>query len=1008
MKKALILLISLIIPALCMAQNLSMTSDGELTYVSNDLDGKLNFPVMDRNNKQCALIKVTVINELKNPLTLSVGTTLEVVKTDYRTDGEVWFYIPTEVKNLEFRCKSYPPVKIPVTARLTPGGVYRITITANSTGTYVESAVVTSNYLKINVNPINAVFSIGRTQEYEISSKILTDGNFSMRLDYGEYYYKIEHEFYETKTGTLTVSSDATPLSIDLTPAYSYLNINTVPDGATVSVDGRYIGTSPVRISSKMKKGEVTIRAQKDLYYPEEITFSVPGDTLLHTATINLKPQFGTVTCTCEDSEAELWIDNQKVGIGTWTGHLSSSSSHYLEARKKGHLSRSINFEVRDGETSTHTVGGPEPLYGTIEITSTPDEAEVRIDGQTVGTTPFILNNVLIEDHRIELSKEGYIPYRTTFILEHNQHLMLAYTLEKGIVEGYINIKADPDSHIFAGDRSLGKGSWSGKLPAGEYRLRALKDGYYDGTTTVILEENGNLNVTIPSPRLITGQLHVTSNVENASIHLQKVGTDKYIYGETTPYTFSVTPGTYSMYLSKKGYKNSETQYVSVYENRTSNVDLKMKREPRDFSTSHHFIEPTYGYGVSLKNDAASTNYIGVNYGYHKSRVGMNTSLAFGIEHKDFSFSIGPAVRLTSQYSDVDVQLYAGPGFRYDPKSTAFDPVFKGNKWHLMGDAGIRLNFDGISYTDVSWASLYLGCKFSSNFVIPTVGVSLFPVAFALEDEETSFASHFINFIGGYDIGGEGMLGARYSWIQAHLGVYGSFMLGLKDASNFSVSLGPTFRFTDDYSDLDLQMYAGPAYIQNEFGGDMGLRFGWKSDYAISRWDFTLGCQVSKSHVIPTAGIGFFPAALATSSDEPDFASHFIDLAIGYDVDGETLMGAGYSWIKTHLGAYGSFLIGLEDSEMFTIAMGPVFRLTTDNSPLDLQIYGGPAYIYDEFGGDVGLRFGWKSNSSVSMWDFSIGCQASGSYVIPTISLGLGIALIGGITVPAIIYGDEE
>jgi len=42
------------------------------------------------------------------------------------------------------------------------------------------------------------------------------------------------------------------------------------------------------------------------------------------------------------------------------------------------------------------------------------------------------------------------------------------------------------------------------------------------------------------------------------------------------------------------------------------------------------------------------------------------------------------------------------------------------------------------------------------------------------------------------------------------------------------------------------------------------------------------------------------------------------------------------------------------------------------------------------------------------MWDFSIGCQASGSYVIPTISLGIGIALIGGIAVPAIIYGDKE
>ena len=856
MKKALILLLSLIIPALCMAQNLSMTSDGDLTYVSNDLDGKLNFPVMDRNNKQCALIKVTVINELKNPLTLSVGTTLEVVKTDYRTDGEVWFYIPTEVKNLEFRCKSYPPVKIPVTVRLTPGGVYRITITANSTGTYVESAVVTSNYLKINVNPINAVFSIGRTQEYEISSKILTDGNFSMRLDYGEYYYKIEHEFYETKTGTLTVSSDATPLSIDLTPAYSYLNINTVPDGATVSVDGRYIGTSPVRISSKMKKGEVTIRAQKDLYYPEEITFSVPGDTLLHTATINLRPQFGTVTCTCEDSEAELWIDNRKVGIGTWTGHLSSSSSHYLEARKKGHLSRSINFEVRDGETSTHTIGGPKPLYGTIEITSTPDEAEVRIDGQTVGTTPFILNNVLIEDHRIELSKEGYIPYRTTFILEHNQHLMLAYTLEKGTVEGYINIKTDPDSHIFAGDSSLGKGSWSGRLPAGEYRLRAVKDGYYDGTTTVILEENGYLNVTIPSPRLITGQLHVSSNVENASIHLQKVGTDKYIYGETTPYTFSVTPGTYSMYLSKKGYKNSETQYVSVYENLTSDVKLNLKRMPKVFHLARHFVEVTYGYGLNLKEgvDAVSTNYVGLNYGYLKSRVGVHTALSYGIEHNDINLNIGPAFRLTGPERSFDVQLYAAPGIRYDPAAT-IDPSLRQSKWQLTGDIGMRFNIDDLNDGYMSWASFSLGCRFSNNFIIPTAGISLFPVVMAMHEEY--FPSHFIDLTMGYDLDGEEpMMGAAYSWILTHIGAYGSFLIGMYDSSYFSAAAGPVFRLTSDNSILDLQLYGGPAYIYDEFGGDFGLRFSWDYDSDVSLFDFSIGCQVSHSHIIPTVSIG--------------------------------------------------------------------------------------------------------------------------------------------------------
>lgn len=408
-----------------------MSSDGRIVYEPTDIDARVNYPVRDFNDRLCALIKVTVVGELKHELTLDLGTTMQFIERKDRQEiGEVWFYIPAGARRMTFKCSGYKPIEIMDVPAFQPGGVYRITITAESKGTYVTNAMVKSNYLKVKL-PEGTRFSIGRTREYELSSEILSSGDFSMRLDFGEYYYRAENGLYETAEGTLTVDDNSEVRTIDMTPAYSYLDIRTEPAGASVFVDGELVGTSPVSIPDKLRRGTVSVTAQKEMYYPEEISYSVPGDTKRHTVTVTLSPQFGTVVCRCDDPEAELWIDNQKVGTGTWTGQLSSRSSHYLEARKKGHLSRSVNFDVVEGGTVTQTIGSPEPLYGSIEVLSEPSGAVVKVDGKQVGTTPFILNEVLIEDHRIEVSKDGYEPYTATFTLSHNQHLPLNYTLQK-------------------------------------------------------------------------------------------------------------------------------------------------------------------------------------------------------------------------------------------------------------------------------------------------------------------------------------------------------------------------------------------------------------------------------------------------------------------------------------------------------------------------------------------------------------------------------------------------
>lgn len=430
-KRILVLTSFLLLPLLCAAQEFTMSSDGRIAYEPNDIDARVNHPVRDFNDRLCALVKVTVVGKLEHELILDLGTTMQTIeRRDMRDIGEVWFYIPAGARRMTFKCSGYRPIEITDVPAFQPGGVYRITIETDTDGKYITTAVVKSNYLKVKV-PEGTFFSIGRTKNYEISSQILQTGDFSMRLDYGEYYYRAENGFYETSEGIITVDGSNDVRTIEMTPAYSYLDVETEPSGASVFIDGEMVGTSPLRLSDRMMKGTVSIRVQKDMYYPSEMEFEISGDMKRHTATLTLSPQFGIVTCRCEDTDAEIWIDNRMVGIGTWTGQLSSHSSHFLEARKKGCLSQSVNFEVVEGASITKEIGAPEPLYGTIEVTSIPSGATVKLDGKIVGVTPFILNNVLAIEHHIELSKEGYELFTSKFTVNHNQKLAQSYTLTK-------------------------------------------------------------------------------------------------------------------------------------------------------------------------------------------------------------------------------------------------------------------------------------------------------------------------------------------------------------------------------------------------------------------------------------------------------------------------------------------------------------------------------------------------------------------------------------------------
>lgn len=121
-----------------------------------------------------------------------------------------------------------------------------------------------------------------------------------------------------------------------------------------------------------------------------------------------------------------------------------------------------------------------------------------------------------------------------------------------------------------------------------------------------------------------------------------------------------------------------------------------------------------------------------------------------------------------------------------------------------------------------------------------------------------------------------------------------------------------------------------------------------------------------------------------------DFSKHFLDGTIGYnDNQGKLPIGLMYSYVPQRFGFY---VGGAYDGD-WSAVVGPVVRLSKNNSFADMQLYAGVGYASSpSFMADAGLRFGFSS-TKFSVLDFSIGTYYYDKTFIPYIGVNITLAL---------------
>lgn len=534
--------------------------------------------VKDINGETCAVV---IINTTEQGFEFS---SCNIEKTEQKI-GEIWLFVSPGSKFLTIQHRELGTIRnYQFPQRLEPKNVYEIKLrTARITQIVEEN--ITDQYLIIRSNtPEAKIF---------INDEYVGKNNAQKYLPlFEEHSYRVEAPLYHTKSGKVRLNSeDRTELQIDLDPAFGYLKVNTSPvEGAEIEINGKLQDKTTPFTTQALASGVYTLQAFKTMYK------SNPVEVHLHDGesvevNIDLIPTFANVEIVCQDKEAEIHIDGQYKAKGSWKSAMPAGN-HRLEVKKSSYRTFSKNLNVVSGNDFVEDVPLLQAINGKLNISSNPFDADIFIDGKHFGKTPRLIPQVLIGQHSLKLSKEGYADVNEKIIIEEGKISDYAFDLKKVCS---VTINSEPsNAKIEINGNSFGyTPSKINSLEEGEYNLVLSKEGYKKVEDKITLKKGFNSPLSY-SLQTSDRFLNISSSPSGASVYLNgsyKGSTPLSIKNEET--------GTHKLKLTRSGYKDlSEKIKVKGEPKESFSFDMKKKKQIvwKDIDECHFYASTDFSY----------------------------------------------------------------------------------------------------------------------------------------------------------------------------------------------------------------------------------------------------------------------------------------------------------------------------------------------------------------------------------------------------------------------------
>ena len=354
--------------------------------------------------------------------------------------------------------------------------VYEMVLTTGRVITTVEETIE-SQWLLIKPEPNDALIYV--------NDEFITAEEYQNKLKPGRYNYRVEKPLYHTEVGVVEITNEKKELLVQLKPAHGFVKIDAKPENnAQVYIDGKLLtGRTPLT-SEPIASGEHTVQVIKEMYQPFAQKLNVAdGQTTAITA--NLQPNFAEINLTAPNN-ATLYINGEQKGKGNWSGRLSAGV-YSVEAQASGHRAARQDIEVVTGDKKTINLQ-PTPIYGSLDIMTNPSGATITVNGKNYGTSPNTVNQLLIGNYTVELSKAGYATVKKEVVVAAGKAVMLSETLADG---RQVTINFTPQgANLYVDGVSMGTTPYHGSLTFGNHALKIEKDDK-TATKNITIDQTG-------------------------------------------------------------------------------------------------------------------------------------------------------------------------------------------------------------------------------------------------------------------------------------------------------------------------------------------------------------------------------------------------------------------------------------------------------------------------------------------------------------------------------------
>lgn len=210
------------------------------------------------------------------------------------------------------------------------------------------------------------------------------------------------------------------------------------------------------------------------------------------------------------------------------------------------------------------------PLTALVKV-SVVDGAEVLVDGESLGTAPFLAPlRVDVGERTITVRKAGSVDWTKKVVVGSGTVSDLSVVLEPLVQKGKLVVQPKgPAAKVLVDGVEVGAAPWEGEVVAGKRSVEVRAAGYRPYVTSVDVASKSTITL-VPTLTLLGGTLTIRTNVDDARIEI-----DGKVVG-SGGFTGAVSVGGHRLVLTASGKKRYEGE-VTVLDGQTRTVTVDLE-----------------------------------------------------------------------------------------------------------------------------------------------------------------------------------------------------------------------------------------------------------------------------------------------------------------------------------------------------------------------------------------------------------------------------------------------